>query len=459
MNGVSRALLVAAVLLPALSSAQEASRPAKSGFDYNYAELSYDKHDVDISRAPDNIDGDGFTLSGSFKLGDDWHVYGSYATANVDFGINVDTWALGLGYSYALKPNVDLYGRALYIDQSASLGPVQRARQRPRTAVSGPRARERQGRGRRAASNTSTSRAPIRRSRRPCATISRARSRPEWASRSAVTKTASVSTCGIRSSAGCAAARPAPFGGKSLCSRDLAESPASRRRWWCRVRWLARASLRITRPPSTTTKTIVEARGEVVTLLWANPHVRFTLEHEGDRRQRRALGNRERRPHAARPRAEAWRTDVVKVGDVVRIAGNPSRHSRERRMYVTNLLVADGREILLRGNVMPRFAAADRVVSTDPTYSPRGGRRRRGQPLLQSGLRADARGQGAGLGGQPTADRGGAQEAGGVRRGGRRSRARLRIARNAARDVAQRPIRGSLHRAAAPHPRAAERVV
>ena len=123
MNGVSRAVLVATVLLlPALSSAQEASKPATSGLDYNYAELSYDKHDFDISRAPDNIDGDGFTLSGSFKVGADWHVYASYGTANVDFGIDVNTWALGLGYSYSVKPNVDLYGRVLYIDQSASSG-------------------------------------------------------------------------------------------------------------------------------------------------------------------------------------------------------------------------------------------------------------------------------------------------------------------------------------------------
>ena len=123
MNGVSRAVLVATVLLlPALSSAQEGSKPSKSGFDYNYAELSYDKHDFDVSRAPDNIDGDGFTLSGSFKVADDWHVYASYGTANLDFGIDVDTWALGLGYSYSVKPNVDLYGRVLYIDQSASAG-------------------------------------------------------------------------------------------------------------------------------------------------------------------------------------------------------------------------------------------------------------------------------------------------------------------------------------------------
>ena len=92
MNGVSRALLVATALLaPALSSAQETSKPSKSGLDYNYAELSYDKHDFDVSRAPDNIDGDGFTLSGSFKVADDWHVYASYGTANLDFGIGVDT--------------------------------------------------------------------------------------------------------------------------------------------------------------------------------------------------------------------------------------------------------------------------------------------------------------------------------------------------------------------------------
>jgi len=122
MNGVSCAVVVAtALLLPALSSAQEASKSARSGFDYNFAQLSYDKHDVDLDR-PSNIDGDGFTLSGSFKVGGDWHVYGSYGTVNADFGLNVDTWALGLGYNYALKPNIDLYGRVLYIDQSASSG-------------------------------------------------------------------------------------------------------------------------------------------------------------------------------------------------------------------------------------------------------------------------------------------------------------------------------------------------
>ena len=117
-------------------------------------------------------------------------------------------------------------------------------------------------------------------------------------------------------------------------------------------------------------KTIVEARGEIVTLLWANPHVRFTVSTKAidgnDALWEIESADLTRLDRAGLPH------DIVKVGDIVRFAGNPSTR-RERRMYVTNLLVADGREILLRGNVMPRFAAADRVVYTDPTYSPRTG--------------------------------------------------------------------------------------
>lgn len=115
-------------------------------------------------------------------------------------------------------------------------------------------------------------------------------------------------------------------------------------------------------------KRTVEARGEIVTVLWANPHVRFTVSTKAidgnDALWEIESADLTRLDRAGLPH------DIVKVGDVVRFAGNPSTR-RDRRMYVTNLLVADGREILLRGNVMPRFAAADRVVHTDPSYSPR----------------------------------------------------------------------------------------
>jgi hypothetical protein len=123
MNGVlSGSLVAAALLLPALSHAQQAAKPAKSQFSYSYVELGYAKSDFEVEGAPDNIDGDGFTLSGSVKLSDEWHLYASDSSANLDFGINLDTWTLGLGYSHSLKPNIDLYGRVLYIDSAADLG-------------------------------------------------------------------------------------------------------------------------------------------------------------------------------------------------------------------------------------------------------------------------------------------------------------------------------------------------
>ena len=33
------------------------------------------------------------TLSGSFEITEDWHAYASYTNSDLDFGIDVDTWA------------------------------------------------------------------------------------------------------------------------------------------------------------------------------------------------------------------------------------------------------------------------------------------------------------------------------------------------------------------------------
>jgi hypothetical protein len=110
----------------------------------------------------------------------------------------------------------------------------------------------------------------------------------------------------------------------------------------------------------------VEARGEIVSVLWRNPHVRFTASTKS------IDGNEQlwdiesadltRLDRSGLPR------DLLQVGDVITFAGNPSTRS-ERRMYVTNLLVADGREILLRGNVQPRWSN-ERAVSTEAPTRP-----------------------------------------------------------------------------------------
>jgi opacity protein-like surface antigen len=119
MNGVSRTLLCTAVLLPAVSAAQESSttRPQSSQFNYSYVELSYDETDFDIG--PFDVDGDGLTLAGSFELNEEWHAYASFGSHDLDFGIDLDTWTLGAGYAFPLREDTDLYGRVLYIDISA----------------------------------------------------------------------------------------------------------------------------------------------------------------------------------------------------------------------------------------------------------------------------------------------------------------------------------------------------
>ena len=48
----------------------------------------------------------------------------SEAKEQVDFGIDVDTWAFGAGYVFPLKDGIDLYGRVLYLDQNMDAGPA-----------------------------------------------------------------------------------------------------------------------------------------------------------------------------------------------------------------------------------------------------------------------------------------------------------------------------------------------
>jgi hypothetical protein len=105
--------------------------------------------------------------------------------------------------------------------------------------------------------------------------------------------------------------------------------------------------------------TIVEARGEVTKVLWQNPHVRLeisTERYDGVAQlwllEGQSPGDLDR---ARIPR------DLVKVGDRVTFAGNPSTR-RERRMYVTNVLLEDDTEIVLRANAPPRWSP-DRYLS------------------------------------------------------------------------------------------------
>jgi hypothetical protein len=105
--------------------------------------------------------------------------------------------------------------------------------------------------------------------------------------------------------------------------------------------------------------TFVEAVGTVVDVVWRNPHVRLSISTEAFDGEAR-LWELEGMGVMRLDRAGIAR-DLVDVGTTVRFAGNPSRR-RDRQMYVTNVLMPDGEEILLRTSATPRWVHDDAGV-------------------------------------------------------------------------------------------------
>ena len=79
-------------------------------FDYDFFQLSYGNVEFDDV----NVDGDGFGLSGSYAINEDFHVFAGYEAAGLDFGIDATTLGAGLGWHTTLSPVVDLVASISY---------------------------------------------------------------------------------------------------------------------------------------------------------------------------------------------------------------------------------------------------------------------------------------------------------------------------------------------------------
>lgn len=79
-------------------------------FDYSYLQLNYGSFEFDDI----NVDGDGLGLSGSYAISPDWHVFGGYQAAGLDFGVDATTLAAGIGYNTELSTVVDMVARVSY---------------------------------------------------------------------------------------------------------------------------------------------------------------------------------------------------------------------------------------------------------------------------------------------------------------------------------------------------------
>jgi hypothetical protein len=96
-----------------------------------------------------------------------------------------------------------------------------------------------------------------------------------------------------------------------------------------------------------------ELEGEIAAVRWRNPHVILALRtEEGGATQLWELEGQDINSLGRR----GLTADTIRTGDRVKVAGNASR-SRERALYVTNVLLPSGTEIRLRGdNTAPRWS-------------------------------------------------------------------------------------------------------
>jgi len=116
------------------------------------------------------------------------------------------------------------------------------------------------------------------------------------------------------------------------------------------------------------TSTIVEVEGEVTDVRWQNPHVRFTVEVT-DANGHTQSWNIESASVSILRRMDLSR-DVLEVGQLVRVAGNPARRGGES-VYALNLLLHGNQEVLLAPGSVQRWAN-DTLGSSDTWHAEAG---------------------------------------------------------------------------------------
>ncbi len=108
---------------------------------------------------------------------------------------------------------------------------------------------------------------------------------------------------------------------------------------------------------------IVEIEGEVVSIAWRNPHITLTIRVNGpdDEPVDWAIEGNSKNMLARMDISEG----LVSAGDNVRIAGNPARGD-QNRLFVTNILLADGLELVTLTQQRPRWS--DRALGPDSVW-------------------------------------------------------------------------------------------
>jgi hypothetical protein len=110
-----------------------------------------------------------------------------------------------------------------------------------------------------------------------------------------------------------------------------------------------------------------EHEGVIESIVWRNPHIRMTIRVEDDA-SGEVVWDTESQDLNTLGRIGVTR-EMVQVGQRVRFAGRPSRR-RDHYMLLSNLLIEDQTEIVMRMNGAPRWNAEAVVGGGDITQDP-----------------------------------------------------------------------------------------
>ena len=109
-------------------------------------------------------------------------------------------------------------------------------------------------------------------------------------------------------------------------------------------------------------RTTVEIEGTLVDLVWQNPHVHFGVRTT-DASGKSVVWDIEANSLSILRRTDANPSNL-KLGDRIKVAGAPSRQT-PNKMWASNILPANGREVVLGPGIKPRWkATADGAKST-----------------------------------------------------------------------------------------------
>jgi opacity protein-like surface antigen len=96
--------------------------PAAGFAQFSYTSAEFNYVDVEVDVGPFNVDGDGFSLGGTYTVAETFFIGGSYEDYDLDFGVDGEVLRIGGGYFHPLDEDLDFVATLHFLDVEVSAG-------------------------------------------------------------------------------------------------------------------------------------------------------------------------------------------------------------------------------------------------------------------------------------------------------------------------------------------------